>query len=306
MAVDAPVSAPVRTSSPVPYSVIYSVPEGEILEPLPTPEEIEDSTELFSQRQARCTARVGRGYVVKFGSVVDPVEGENMTFVRQHARGARVPKVYAIYQREVTPHTTITYIIMEYIAGHPLEALWGSLNTSQKRDVCTQLRDAFVSLRAAPGLGYFGSVDRTKPRDDIFWADVPHRRDAGAVNTEAEFIQALVDKYTVYCGNIEPQKTDYYRRVLPTALKGNNDSVFTHNDLRRKNILISNDGTVVLLGWAYAGWYPSYWDYAKAIHHCDWRDDWHEYIGLILEEYPNQVPWVSTLRNDLWNTRIVR
>ena len=300
------VHPPVRTPSPIAYSDIFSLPDNEILEPLPTPEEIEDSADVIKQRRARCTARVGRRYIVKFGSLVDPVEGENMTFVRQNAPGAPVPKVYAIYQRDVTTRTTITYIIMEDVAGHPLDDLWDSLNTAQKRDVCTQLRDAFVSLRAARGLGYFGSVDSTKPRDDIFWADVPIRRDGGALNTEAEFIQAVIDKYTIYCGNSEPQKTEYYRRVLPTVLQGTNESVFTHNDLRRKNILIRQDGNIVILGWASAGWYPSYWDYTKAIHLCDWQDDWHEYIGKILTEYPNQQPWISTLRTELWSSRIIR
>ncbi|KAI8675422.1 APH domain-containing protein [Fusarium keratoplasticum] len=297
---------PVRTSSPVPYSVIFSVPENEILEPLPTPEQIEGSTDIIKQRHASCTARVGRGYVVKFGSLVDPVEGENMTFVRQSAPGAPVPKVYAIYQRDVTPRTTITYIIMDDVSGHPLDSLWDSLNTPQKIDVCAQLRNAFISLRAAQGLGYFGSVDRSKPRDDIFWADVPIGREGGSVDTEAEFIQAVIDKYTIYCGNSEPRKVDYYRRVLPTVLEGTKESVFTHNDFRRKNILIRHDGNIVILGWASAGWYPSYWDYTKAMHLCDWQDDWHEYIGRILTEYPTQLPWMSTLRTGLWNSRIVR
>lgn len=295
-----------RTASPVPYTVIYKAREVDNLEPLPTIEEIEDSRDVINQRQARCTVRIGRGLIAKFGALVDPVEGENMNFVRQNAPAVRVPKVYAIYQREVTPHTPITYIIMEEVQGLPLDDLWDELDTWQKKDVCNQLRDAFVALRAAPGLGYFGSVDKTKPRDDILWADVPITREGGASDKEEDFVQAVIDKYTIYCGNSEPYKTDYYRRVLPAALKGTGESIFTHNDLRRKNILVDEEGRIAILGWASAGFYPSYWDYTKAIHLCDWKDDWHEYIGQILEEHPNQVPWMSILRNELWSSRTIR
>lgn len=290
-----------------PYSVVFSLAEGDIPEPLPTPEEIEDSTDIIKKRGARCIARVGPRYVVKFGTNVDPTEGENMTFVRQNAPGVPVPTVYAIYKREVTPHTSITYIIMEDVSGHTtLDELWDKISPDQKLAVCARLREAFDSLRATQGLGYFGSVNMTKCRDDIFWADEPILQDRGVLNTEADFVQAVIDKYTVYCSRSEPHKVNYYRQVLPTALRGTNEPVFTHNDLRRKNILIREDGTMVILGWAAAGWYPAYWDYTKAMHLCDWQDDWHDYIGEILEEFPNQYPWMSMLRTGLWSSRYTR
>lgn len=280
--------------------------ETDIPEPLPTPEEIEDSTDIIKKRCARCIARVGPRYVVKFGTNVDPIEGDNMNFVRQNVPGVRVPTVYAIYQREVTPHTNITYIIMEDVSGHTLDELWDTISIDQKLAVCARLRETFDTLRAARGLGYFGSVNMTKCRDDILWADEPILQDRGVPKTEAEFVQAVIDKYTIYCSNSEPHKVDYYRRVLPAVLRGTNQSVFTHNDLRRKNILIREDGTMVIVGWAAAGWYPAYWDYTKAMYLCDWQDDWHEYISQILEEFPNQYPWMSTLRTGLWSSRYTR
>ncbi|KAL2689332.1 hypothetical protein Neosp_003385 [[Neocosmospora] mangrovei] len=302
------IDPPQRPSSLITYSVPFILARGDIPEPLPTIEEIEDSTDIIKKGRARCIVRVRPRFVVKFGTKVDPIEGDNMNFVRQNVKvaGVRVPTVYAIYQREVTPQTNITYIIMEDVDGHSLDELWDTISTDEKRAVSNRLRELFVSLRGIPGLGYFGSVNMTKCRDDILWADEPILQDRGVLNTEAAFVQAVIDKYTIYCSHSEPHKVDYYRRVLPTALRGTNQSVFTHNDLRRKNILIREDGTMVILGWATAGWYPAYWDYTKAMHLCDWQDDWHEYIGRILEEFPNQYPWMSMLRTGLWSSRYIR
>ncbi|RSL57071.1 hypothetical protein CEP54_008461, partial [Fusarium duplospermum] len=259
--------------------------------PLPTPEEIEDSADVIKKRRSRCISRVGPRYVVKFGSQVDKIEGENMYWVCQNTPEVPVPKVFAIYQRDVTPRTKITYIIMEDVAAHPLDALWDSLSMNQKRDVVIQIRQAFTHLRVANNMGDFGSIDTAKPRDDIFWMDEPSIQDQAMFKSEAEFTQALIDKYMTYCGNSEPHKAQYYRRVLPTVLQGNGQPLFTHNDLRRKNILIREDGNIVIKGWATAGWYPSYWEYAKAMHVCDFSDDWHEYLGKILnQEYPSHIP----------------
>ncbi|KAM0417217.1 hypothetical protein ACHAPT_012794 [Fusarium lateritium] len=293
------------TPPPTPYDVLFRVPQQDLPEPLPTVDEIEDSEVVLKRRHARCTVQVGDHYVVKFGSQVDPLEGETMNLVRQNS-AVPVPQVFAIYQHDATPHTTITYIIMEHVAGRSLDALWITLNRTEKKRLALQLHNTFNSLRRIPHLGYFGSIDMTKPRDDVFWTDRPIRPDHGTFNSEEQFHVGVIAKYALHCGASEPQKTEYYRRALPKALEGTGDPVFTHNDLQRKNIIVRPGGGVVITGWASSGWYPSYWEYATAIHLCNWKDEWHEYVGKILEEFPRQEAWVSRLRKELWSHRLVR
>lgn len=299
------VQPPARTPSPTTYTVLFTAPQDSLPEPLPTPEEIEDSANIVKQRHSRCIARVGRSYVVKFGSQVDPLEGENMEFVRQHAPDAPVPRVYAIYQREVTPRTSITYIVMEDVQGSPLDGVWGSLNQQSKTEVAINVHDALDSLRAIQHLGYFGSINMSKPRDDFFWTDEPIRPDHGTFNTEADFNLGVINKYLNCSHGSAPQKVQFYRQILPTALRGTNEPVFTHNALEPSNILVRPGGSIVITGWASAGWYPSYWEYTKAIHLCTWTDDWHYYVNTVVQEHPNQLAWMSMLRNELASQRSI-
>ncbi|RSL58283.1 hypothetical protein CEP52_012321 [Fusarium oligoseptatum] len=299
----------VQSSSPAPatYEVLWTVQKDTLPEALPTPDEIEAATNIIKQGRGRCVSRVGRRYVVKFGSQVDRIEGENMHWVRENAREVPVPKVFAIYQREVTPHTKITYIIMEDVGGQPLDALWDSLDLEQRKDVVIQIRQAVTHLRATNNMGDFGAYDASELRDDIFWTDDPDTQYRGRFTNETAFTQAVIDKYMTSCGNSDPHRAQYYRRVLPTVLQGTGRPFFTHNDLRRENIMVRDNGDIAIKGWATAGWFPTYWEYASAMHVCDFTDDWHEYLGKILnQEYPNQSKWISKLRTDLQSQRFAK
>lgn len=74
-------------------------------------------------------------------------------------------------------------------------------------------------------------------------------------------------------------------------------TTFTHGDLQRKNIVVSNvtseaggedgkvagDFKVTIIDWEVAGWYPSYWEFSRALFACGrWDDDWHEWVGKAL------------------------
>lgn len=248
---------------------------------------------------SRCTCRVGQFYVVKWGSGVEPVEGYNMQFVREYT-DVVVPRLFAIYERETSPRTKNTYIIMEYIHGESLEQLWPELAGHQKEDIAAQVRRIIDSLRQLPHPGYFGGVGNSKLPDGMFWTEESSPSINGPFATEDELIEGIVSKYIQECGDRMMHKAEYYRRVLPKTLRGNEKPVFTHNDLQRKNILVLSDGTIALIDWAEAGWYPSYWEYATAMLACGlWRDDWHRYISATLEEFPSQYMWLHTVRLEM-------
>jgi hypothetical protein len=74
-------------------------------------------------------------------------------------------------------------------------------------------------------------------------------------------------------------KADFYRRALPFIFR-DHPPVFTHGDLQQKNILVrkvpcSGKGEetrfkyeIAILDWEFAGWYPSYWEYSRALFAC--------------------------------------
>jgi serine/threonine protein kinase len=283
------------------YDIIFSEPEDRLPERLPTPLEIEDSTSFINgQNGACCLVRVGASYIAKFGDV-NPMEGYNMRFVRQHT-SVPVPKVFAIYRCMTAPEFYSFYIIMEDIAGDTLESLWDILTDAAKSNILDQLCTNFTELRNLTDEGYFGGSGYSGVPDPCFWPRQNSDALDGPFNNEEEFVLGLIAKYEDYGGERLQHKANYYRRVLPVVLCGSGKPVFTHNDLKRKSILIREDGTAVITDWGEAGWYPSYWEYAKATFTWeDWTDDWHACIAEILDEYPNQYAWLTMLRRELWN-----
>lgn len=51
------------------------------------------------------------------------------------------------------------------------------------------------------------------------------------------------------------------RHYAEGSLTDGHEIVFTHGDLRRRNILVENGRITAILDWEYAGWYPEWWQY---------------------------------------------
>lgn len=286
----------------LPYEVLFTESFDDILEPLPSAEDIEESTEVIRAFSARCTAYVGESFVAKYGSEVKPIEGRNMRFARKHLDPdvVTIPRVLAIYQRPISPPCHITYIVMERIAGDTFENKWDEMVDAQKQVVSSQLRRAFRCLRNIPHPGFYGSIDKSGPRDDLFLTDTPIPMINGPFDSVDELVEAMIARYARDVGSAVQRKADFYRRVLPQALKGDNAPVFTHGDFQRKNVIILPDGSIALVDWAESGRYPSYWEYATAIFACgSWFDNWHAFLGRILDEYPTEFAWMH-MRIEMW------
>lgn len=95
------------------------------------------------------------------------------------------------------------------------------------------------------------------------------------------------------------QKGKYLQRVLPRVLSSHS-SVFTHNDLQRKNIMIRNDGTPFVIDWESSAFYPRYYEYYSAMIVFGYdEDDWHVWVGKMLHEYVVELGWLDIIRRDL-------
>ncbi|KAL5317467.1 hypothetical protein ACEPPN_014562 [Leptodophora sp. 'Broadleaf-Isolate-01'] len=257
--------------------------------PLPTTEAITASQDVLKEHSGRRIVRVGIHFIVKYGAGVCLTEGENMVFVKQFST-LQIPNVYALYSRQHEGDRLPTnYIVMENIAGDSLESCWVSLDTQAKLAIADQLRIYFTQLRQIPSPGYFGLLGKRPFEDSVFWAG-----DDG----DRGMLEAMVHKYLH--NNPGYRKSEYYSRVLPLVLR-NHSSVFTHGDFQRKNVLIRNDGTLIMIDWEAAGWYPTFWEYAMTMYSCRWDDDWHSRAVKILDEYPNEYAWMDMVFRELWS-----
>jgi hypothetical protein len=94
----------------------------------------------------------------------------------------------------------------------------------------------------------------------------------------------MPDPYSV---PIEP-----FRQGLPDNI----DIKFTHGDLHRSNIILTNSNpprVAAIVDWEQAGWLPAYWEDRKAHLTADYEGDWSEkYLPMILHQYTDTWgPW---------------
>ncbi|EMT72778.1 hypothetical protein FOC4_g10004260 [Fusarium odoratissimum] len=239
--------------------------------------------------------KIQQRFIMEFGRDVRPIEANNMLYVAKHTT-IPVTRVYAIYQRK-EDKTTITYILMEYIPGKSLMDLWSDIDPTRKTSTARTLRTYFDQLRQLKLPGYFGTIHGGLPNIHLFLQDDI----TGPLKSEREFVDAIVRSYAIELGPRGAQKVRYYQRVFPAIFNGDNSSVFSHNDLQWKNIMLLDDGSLVIIDWEYASWSPVYWEYFVAMFCClAWTVYWHEYVGQVLDEYANEYLWFATVHREMW------
>ncbi|KAH7354217.1 kinase-like domain-containing protein [Plectosphaerella cucumerina] len=166
-----------------------------------------------------------------------------MKFIRSRTT-VPVPQVHDAYTDE---ESGMVRIVMEYIPGNSLDAVWDTYTDSQKESVIAQLRGYMSKLREIKG-DFIGSIDGTWCNDHYFDND-PEAY--GPFPSEAEF------------------NCDVFLEVM----KGHG-IVMTHNDLEPRNILVRGSEAVALLDWELSGYYPEYWEYCKAMRRPNWESGW--------------------------------
>jgi hypothetical protein len=293
-----------------PISVPYYADATTLPADLPTVEEIERSQDVLCDQTARKVVGVGQHFVVKYGLMIDLQEGETMLFIQQ-ATSVPVPCVYALF-KDAKNHKA--YIVMERIAGESLDSEWPLLSLSQKDIIAHKLRANFDEIRKLPSPGGYCSLDERPLPDHVFWTGDTANQIAGPFQTETELNDAMVKKYMLNntLNGFPQEKANFYKRVFPSVLYGHSP-VFSHGDFQRKNIMVrkvlrSDDGKQsvydydpVIVDWEFAGWYPSYWEYSRALFACGrWNDDWNLWVGKILDPFLNEWAWMEMLRRELW------
>jgi hypothetical protein len=140
-----------------------------------------------------------------------------------------------------------------------------------KGGIATKLGSHMKELRSLPSLGGYCSLGNRSLLDGVFWTGSASEKFNGPFRIEGEFNEAMLEKYIFNNGS--QNKAEFYRHTFPSVFR-DHPLVFIHGDFQRKNILLQSVGDtehdvdLILLDWEFAGWYPAYWEYSKALFAC--------------------------------------
>lgn len=220
-------------------------------------------------------------------------------------------RLYAMYRED-----NRLYLVMEFKQGTQLSAVWDGLSEHNRLDIAGQLRDIFTQVRQIPSPGVFGNV-MGGPLRHRFFSSIESTPELNApFREERDFSMAMArrSRSNWESNGYKPWTSEFLERHLPTALAGH-PSVFTHDDLQPKNVLVSQDvapldsgnsdedggkwRVTAVLDCEEAGWYPSYWGYAAAFVDCVWNDDWPEKFERNVDPCPLEAGLLRFVRQDL-------
>lgn len=187
--------------------------------------------------------RLSRHLVMKGGGSVLPCEAETLNFVASKT-GIRAPRVHRAFQveDETQYFGTKGYIVMDFIAGQPLDKCWTNLPYDNQRQIAMQIADMIKEMQAVvisqPGpLG--GGPFRGR-----FFTDYS----AGPFKDSAK-VQNWFNHKLEICKQVNQCPKDISPFQFSTF-------VLTHQDISPRNLILDHNGEVWLIDWANAGAYP--------------------------------------------------
>ncbi|KAF1730194.1 hypothetical protein CRV24_009650 [Beauveria bassiana] len=198
----------------------------------------------------------------------DPPEVEAMQYVAAHT-SIPIPKVHKIH----TTESGFIYIEMEYVQGHTLSWALPELSAGDKARIFGQLRRHVEELRSlpppSPGLvsSAFGNPAHDGRIGGRFFGPM-------SVDSFQELARGRLVMEDV------PLLGEEVRQVHTSRY----ETVFTHADLAARNIIVRGGDIAAIIDWAYAGWYPVYWEFTKA-HYVILEEDWVDNVRTAIPPY---------------------
>ncbi|KAB5583098.1 kinase-like domain-containing protein [Coniochaeta sp. 2T2.1] len=189
--------------------------------------------------------------VAKTGPRVTP--GEASALRLAHERGIPVPTVHDVYQ---DPETGWWVLVLSHISGDILDEEWDVLAPDEKQSIFASLKTITTTLRSTKPSRCISSVDLAGITDSLF---LP--RYSGPFINETEFVQALIQSLSA---RQEGPWMQLLEKLLLAMRDHGGEFVFTHGRLNPQNVLVKGGEVVGVLDWGEAGFYPRYWETAKA------------------------------------------
>ena len=179
-------------------------------------------------------------------------ELEAMQFVAGHT-SVCLPRIHRTYRRK-----NGLFILMDFIDGVRLDQLWSSLAEAEKRDIAEKIWSQLQQLRAL------------SPPEKLGCLVVGSSLSGGSVHdgaissTATGPLKQLVDFKNILRGS--PNMAEFekiWSKDESAASRESYRTVFTHADLAPRNVIRCADGSLYIIDWEFAGWWPAYWEYIK-------------------------------------------
>lgn len=243
--------------------------------------------------------------LVKFGHGVRLAEAEALHLVSTQTTIA-TPKLVSAYILD-----DIGYILMSYEPGKPLEEYWDHASEAEQAGVLEQLRDYVTQMQKIQG-DFIGGLDRSPCRDGIFEAGYGDytKYSYGPYESEESFnegiVQALRDRLLPKVLARENDLESVFfngEYMLYQTVRGLKDHkiVFTHGDLHPGNMIVRTDGTIVLVDWGSAGFWPEYWEFYRALFNPPWRVSWDRMVEKFIPPHYVEYSVLKRVFGTMWN-----
>lgn len=222
--------------------------------------------------------RVSETRIIK-GPCKSP-ELDGLKYVAQHT-SIPIPRVHRTHGIDGR-----LFIEMEYIQGATLGDIWASIEKEKKEEIIQQIA-AYIHqllLLEPPEKGIVGSANLGPGLD----YRVGYRLFGpfSSIDNFHSFLRGqipLEDSTKVYSEVVTKCHTRQYR------------TCFTHADICLRNIIVRDDGVVVLVDWQFAGWYPEYWEFTKAHYGLYNIPDWYSGFRDAAPKYDDELAAERTL-----------
>ncbi|CZR69067.1 uncharacterized protein PAC_18968 [Phialocephala subalpina] len=224
--------------------------------------------------------------IVKYGPTITVTEGQCLWAIRHLLPSVPVPEVYGWCREQGE-----TFIYMQLVEGITLEQAWPNFDIEDKYEICKQLQRILENLRQLkqdPSSPFVGDINQERLHDVVFQIS----KSSGPFTTVAAFNDWLA---TLRSGAPPGLNVDY--GPWRSGLLDDIPIVFTHADLHRSNIMVSQDANGVpritaIIDWHQSGWYPASWEFYKTRLTCKAKDQWElEFILEFLQAYRGYIAW---------------
>lgn len=213
----------------------------------------------------------------------DPPEVEAMHYIAQHTN-IPLPKVHATH----TTRNQRIYIEMEYIKGDDLDTAWrteGSLTVEQKQTIFADIKGYVSVLR-----------ELQPPEEDLVASALQNPAYDGRVGSRFFGPFNHHDFHSLIRGGlpVENVATVFGKEVAEVHATPYR-TCFTHGDLVPRNIIVRNGRVAAIIDWAFAGWYPEYWEFTKAHYDALPGEDYVEHLREALTPFDRELTAERTL-----------
>ncbi|KAJ4265308.1 hypothetical protein NW762_004593 [Fusarium torreyae] len=167
---------------------------------------------------------------------------------------------------------------MEYVKGDTLDSVWDYLSTGQRDTIFADIKQHLGCLRdLQPPAQNLVSSAFQNPAYDVrigyrFFGPMSH-----------DEFHSLARGH-LHWDDVEQSLGQEVAKVHTSRYKTH----FTHADLDARNIIVRHGRVAAIIDWAFAGWYPEYWEFTKA-HYNYFRDDWEDYLRVALPSYETEL-----------------